>query len=84
MALWRLATYETNQPRFIPIALAGVWNWRGTVGKIGGPNGERLDLKGPIADVTRLEWAGRIVLIVFDANVHTNDSVKSARKGIAS
>jgi hypothetical protein len=83
LALWRLANHESNQPRFIPIAIAGVWNWRGTIGKTGGPNGERLDVKGPIADLSRVQWDGRTVFIIFDRNVHTNESVKAARKGIA-
>jgi hypothetical protein len=83
LALWRLANHESNQPRFIPIAIAGVWNWSGTVGKTGGPNGERLDVKGPISDLSRVVWAGRTAFIIFDANVHTDESVKWARKGIA-
>jgi hypothetical protein len=83
LALWRLANHETDRPRFIPIAIAGVWNWRGKIGKTGGPKGERLDLKGPISDLSRIEWNGRTVFIVFDTNVHTNDSVKWARKGIS-
>src|ERR1035438_967817 len=83
LALWRLANHESSQPRFIPIAIAGVWNWRGTVGKTGGPKGERLDVKGPIADLSRVAWAGRTAFIVFDANIHRNESVKWARKGIA-
>jgi len=83
LALWRLARHETEKPRFVPIAIAGVWNWRGTIGKTGGPNGERLDVKGPIADLSRIPWDGRVVFIVFDTNVQTNDSVKWARKGIA-
>lgn len=83
LALWRLANHETETPRFIPIAIAGVWNWRGVVGKTGGPDGERLDVKGPIADLARIEWKGRRVFVVFDANVHTDDSVNRARKGIA-
>ncbi|MCE5306801.1 MAG: DUF3854 domain-containing protein [Acidobacteriales bacterium] len=83
LALWRLAWHETEKPRFIPIAIAGVWNWRGTIGKTGGPKGERVDVKGPIADLGRIPWDGRLVFIVFDANVHTNDSVKWARNGIA-
>jgi hypothetical protein len=82
LALWRLANHEVEGPRFIPIAIAGVWNWRGRVGRTGGPNGERLDVKGPIPDLSRIAWAGRRVFIVFDANVHTNDSVKWARRGI--
>jgi hypothetical protein len=83
LASWRLANHESTQPRFIPVAIPGVWNWRGTVGKTGGPNGERLDVKGPIIDLSRIKSDGRTVFIVFDANVHTNDSVKWARRGIA-
>jgi hypothetical protein len=82
LAVWRLAHYETANPRFIPVAIAGVWNWRGRIGKTGGPNGERLDVRGPIPDLSRIEWNDRTVFIVFDANVHTNDSVKWARKGV--
>jgi hypothetical protein len=83
LALWRLANHEVNKPRFIPIAVAGVWSWRGRIGKAGGPKGERLDIKGPIADLSRVPWNGRKVFIIFDANVHTNESVKWARKGIS-
>jgi hypothetical protein len=83
LALWRLANFETGAPRFVPIAIAGVWNWRGIVAKATGPTGERVNLKGPIADLNRIAWKGRKVFIVFDANVHTNDSVKWARNGIA-
>ena len=83
LALWRLANHETNTPRFIPIGIAGVWNWRGKVGKTNGPTGQRIDVNGPIADLSRIEWKGRKVFIIFDVNVHTNDSVKWARKGIA-
>src|SRR5665213_969926 len=83
LALWRLANHELESPRFIPIAIAGVWNWRGKVGKTGGPNGEWLDVKGPISDLNRITWTERKVFIVFDTNVRTNDSVNWARKGIA-
>ncbi len=83
LALWRLAQWEIEVPRFIPVAIAGVWSWRGKVGSTGGPKGERVDVKGPIPDLGRIRWAGRKVSIIFDSNVHTNDSVKWARKGIA-
>lgn len=83
LALWRLANHETDRPRFIPVAIPGVWSWRGTVGKTAGPNGERLDVKGPIADLSRIAWGGREVFIIFDSNVNSNESVKWARKGIA-
>ncbi len=40
-------------------------------------------MKGPIVDLSRIEWNDRKAFIVFDMNVHTNESVKWARKGIA-
>ena len=83
LSLWRLANYNSDRPRFIPIAIPGVWNWRGVVGKTDGKKGERLDVKGPIPDLGRIPWPGRTVYILFDTNVHSNDSVKAARKGLA-
>jgi hypothetical protein len=83
LALWRLAMYEAERPRFLPIGLSGVWNWRGSVGKETGPNGERVDVKGVISDLDRIEWVDRHVDIVFDANVATNSSVQAARRGLA-
>src|SRR5207248_1574095 len=65
------------------VAIAGVWSWRGTVGKTTNPRGERVHLKGPIPDLARIPWKDRIVYIVFDTNVHTDESVSWARKGIA-
>ena len=84
LALWRLACHESEKPQFIPVAIPGVWNWRGTVGKANGPRGERIDLKGPINDLNLIAWAEREVRILFDVNVHTNDNVKWARSGLAS
>src|SRR5438270_5336542 len=83
LAIRPLAKHELEKPRFIPVAIAGVWNWRGRIGKAGGPKGETLDAKGPIADLSRLAWKGRKVFIVFDTNVQTNESVKWARRGIS-
>lgn len=82
LALWRLANHGVSTPRFIPVAIAGVWNWKGKIGKTGGPKGERLDVHGPIADLSRIEWRGRVAFIVFDTNVYTIESVQWARKGI--
>src|SRR5450759_7135 len=67
----------------IPIAIAGVGTWRGRVGKAAGPRGKRIEVRGPIADLNRIEWKGRNVLIVFDADGHANKSVDGARKGIS-
>jgi hypothetical protein len=83
LALWRLANHEKDRPRFIPIAIAGVWNWRGKIGRTGGPSGGWLEVRGPIPDLARIEWKERIVFILFDADVHSNENVKWARKGLA-
>lgn len=83
LALWRLALHEVDAPRFIPIYIAGVWNWRGVIAKAQGANGERIEIKGPIADLNRIAWKNRTAFIVFDTNVHTDEGVKAARKGIA-
>jgi hypothetical protein len=51
LALWRLANHNSpGRPRFLPIGLSGVYNWRGTVGKSVGPDGSRVDVKGVIPD----------------------------------
>jgi hypothetical protein len=55
----------------------------GTVGKTEGPHGERLDVKGPIADLDRLNWADRSVIIVFDSDVRTNEKLRIARYALA-
>jgi predicted P-loop ATPase len=79
LALWRLANHETPSPRFLPVAVTGVYNWRGTIGKITGPKGERRDVKGVIPDIDRVHWKGRRVIIVFDADSETNPKVRAAR-----
>lgn len=83
LAIQRLASHNSETPRFVGVAIPGVWNWRGVVGKTGGPNGERLDVKGPINDLTLITWAERTVFIIFDANVSSNESVGWARSGLA-
>lgn len=81
LSLHRLSLYEVekNKSRFLPIGLPGVWNWRGTIGKTSGPDGERQDIKGVIPDFDRIAWDGREVFILFDSNVHTNAAVRAAR-----
>jgi hypothetical protein len=87
IALWRLAWHDISdaaeRPHFLPAALPGVWNWRGTVGKETGPNGERVDVKGVIPDFSRITWASRKVVIAFDSDVKTNDNVRAARRELA-
>lgn len=83
LALWRLANHERETPRFIPIGIAGAWNWRGKIGRTDGPRGEWLPVEGPITDLSRVIWKSRTTFVVFDSNVHTNQSVKWARNGLA-
>src|SRR5262249_55700375 len=66
-----------------PIGLAGVWNWRGVIGKAPGPNGERRDVKGPIPDLDRIVSAGRQAIIAFDADAQVNQSVHVAKVHLA-
>ncbi|MBZ5604693.1 MAG: DUF3854 domain-containing protein [Acidobacteriia bacterium] len=83
LALWRLANHESTAPRFVPLGLAGVWNWRGTVGKTTGPNGDRCDVKGVIPDFDLVTWEGRRVIIAFDADAEKNEQVEIARNLLA-
>lgn len=85
IALYRLAFHEVDglQPCFLPIGLPGVWNWRGTIGKADDEKGARCDVKGPIPDLDRIEWSGRIAYIIFDSNVVTNSDVRAARRELA-
>jgi uncharacterized protein DUF3854 len=80
LALSRLAVHQCEKSRFLSLGIAGVWGFRGRVGKATGPNGERVDVKGPLPDLDRLKWQGRVVIILFDTNVKTNDSVRAARR----
>jgi hypothetical protein len=83
LALWRLANWSSERPRFVPVGIAGVFNWRGTVGKAAGPTGERLNIKGPIADLDWIHWSGRRVIVAFDADVASKEYVRIARGELA-
>lgn len=88
LALWQLSWHGFSDaapiPRFVTVGLSGVWNWRGKVGKTESDTGQRQDVKGVIPDFDLVKWKGRIVYIVFDTNVRTNESVQAARRGLAS
>ena len=87
LALTGLASHDlgsaATSPRWLAVALPGVWNWRGTIAKAFGPDGNRRDVKGVIPDFDRITWRARRVLIVFDRNVVTDDSVAAARRELA-
>ena len=84
IALWRLAHHGTSTPpRFVPLGVSGVYNWRGTIGKTVGPDGNRLDVKGPIPDLDWVTWAGRRVVIAYDADAVSKEIVRIARSELA-
>jgi putative DNA primase/helicase len=87
LALWALSWQRSSDsattPRFLPVGLPGVWNWRGTVGKTNDEGGARRDVKGPIRDLSRIKWDGRVVDIIFDTNVAINPNVRAARRELA-
>ena len=84
LALSRLAGWNNaHTERFLPIGIAGVFNWRGVIAKATSPDGQRLNVKGPIADLNWIAWHGRKVLIAFDADAGTKEQVRFARAELA-
>jgi predicted P-loop ATPase len=84
LALLRLSWFAVADtaevPGFLPLGLQGVWNWRGTIGKTEDANGRRVDVKGPIFDLSRIRWDERSVTLIFDADTQTNPKVADARR----
>jgi hypothetical protein len=84
LALWRAANHGgKSRPRFLPLGVSGVYNWRGTIGKTLGPDGGRMDIKGAIPDLDWIVWAGRRVMIGYDADAVTKEQVRIARSALA-
>jgi hypothetical protein len=87
ISLYRLAWHGVGEsaetPAFLPLGLQGVWNWRGNVGKTANANGHRVDIKGPISDLSRIGCPDRAFIIAFDADTTTNPSVFDARRKLA-
>ena len=81
LALLRAALNDASErPRFLPLGLTGVWNFRGTIGKTVDARGARVDEKGPISDLSRIEWKDRTATIIFDSDLQSNESVSAARR----
>src|SRR5207248_7666624 len=74
---------SATRPRFLPVGVPGVYNWRGTSGKTVGPDGRRLDVKGAIPDLDWIDWDGRRAVIAYDADAVTKDLVRIARSELA-
>jgi Virulence-associated protein E-like domain/Domain of unknown function (DUF3854) len=86
-AIYRLSSHglgeAANKPRFLPIGLSGVSNWKGIIGKVTNKDGRRVDDKGTIPDLERLEWKARHVTILFDRDLETNEYVTKERNAFA-
>jgi hypothetical protein len=83
LALWRLANYETGTPRFMPVGISGVWNWRGTITREPGPDGLLHPVTGPLPDLDAITWKGRRVVILFDSDAARKKEVRAARRKLA-
>jgi predicted P-loop ATPase len=81
------ATMRGNGQRHVAawfaVGVGGVYNWRGVIGITIDASGERVQEKGVIPDIERINWKGRRVWICYDSNVLTNDMVRAARKQLA-
>jgi putative DNA primase/helicase len=72
-----------DSPRFLPVALPGAWNWRGKIGRQLDSRGVWVEEKGAIPDLDMVTWAGRQVIVIFDSNAASNDSVYVAQSQLA-
>ncbi len=71
---------ERTGRKILPIGMGGCWGWRGPIGKIDGPNGERLNEKGPLPELT--VCSDREVYVMLDANADTQQAVRAARSAL--
>ena len=69
--------------KLLVVATGGCWGWRGKVGIEPGPRGGLQQVRGPVPDLRRINWSGRVVIILFDANSQTNLQVRAARRALA-
>jgi putative DNA primase/helicase len=65
----------------LPVGMGGCWGWRGRIGKAEGIDGSRVDVTGPLPDLTVCD--GRTVYLLLDSNASTNGNVQAARNALA-
>ena len=84
LALWRLAHHgSSHEPRFLPLGVSGVYGWRGTIGKMVGLDGSRLDVKGAIKDLDWITWDRRRVILAFGTDPANPELARVARSELA-
>jgi putative DNA primase/helicase len=77
-ALALLSWSERKSHKLLPVALGGVWSWRGKIGKAETADGKGTAEVGPLPDLD-LCARDREVFVLFDSNVRTNWNVRAAR-----
>jgi hypothetical protein len=86
LALSRLAQHNlgdaAERPRFLALGIGGVWNWRGKTGISVDQTGTRVPDKGAIADLGLVKYKARDTIILFDADLESNQEVLRARAGL--
>jgi len=80
-ALALTAWSERMSTKILPLGTGGCWAWRGVIGKTEDERGERVDVLGPLADLSYCN--DRKVYILFDSNASTNAKVQAARAALA-
>lgn len=78
-ACQRAANMAGGKQRLLVIGITGVDSWKGTIQKATSANGQEK-ITGPLPDLDRMSWEGRIVFILFDADLSTNKHVLYARR----
>ena len=81
LAALRLARYNSGVLRFLPIGIAGAYNWSGKIGNVESIDGTMVPEKGLLPDFHLLAWVNRKVILAFDceADRRINKLIKNQR-----
>lgn len=71
-----------EEPKFLPVAIPGVWSWKDKRSKVIDPSGVRVSNSNPIPDLDRIVWTGRRVTVLYDKNVDDKGEIQAARWGL--
>jgi predicted P-loop ATPase len=82
IALHRLSLHQSDRQRFLPIGLIGVDNFRTTIGKAAGVDGNRADIKGFLPELEQIAFKDRLVFVAYDSDVILKPQVQRARRSL--